>query len=172
MMSDAPLSRGNARVKAARKLARRTTRAKARLFLADGPKSVDASPRLERAASPMSLPPRPLPAAHPELGGSRPAIVGPWLRMLRLNLLSDSVNPAGLVAVCRFVDRPLSVKHDGRFAWLAICADVRDPGNAGTVLRTCDAAGGDAIVFAGELRRSIQPQDGACHRQEFSSTCR
>ena len=32
---------------------------------------------------------------------------------------------------------------------MAICADVRDPGNAGTVIRTADAAGADAVVLAG-----------------------
>jgi TrmH family RNA methyltransferase len=32
---------------------------------------------------------------------------------------------------------------------VAICADVRDPGNAGTVIRCADAAGADAVVLAG-----------------------
>ena len=32
---------------------------------------------------------------------------------------------------------------------LALCADVRDPGNAGTVIRTADAAGAGAVVLAG-----------------------
>jgi TrmH family RNA methyltransferase len=32
---------------------------------------------------------------------------------------------------------------------VAICADVRDPGNAGTVIRTADAAGADGVVLAG-----------------------
>ena len=83
-----------------------------------------------------------------------------------LKLLSDSVNPAGLVAVCRFVDRPLSVSMtEARL--VAICADVRDPGNAGTVLRTCDAAGADAAIFAGirstpTTPRQSAPAPGAC----------
>src|SRR5690606_41717501 len=38
-----PLSRGNARVKDARKLARRAFRDRARRFLADGPKAVEAA---------------------------------------------------------------------------------------------------------------------------------
>ena len=32
---------------------------------------------------------------------------------------------------------------------LVICADVRDPGNAGTVIRTADAAGAVGVVLAG-----------------------
>ena len=65
--------------------------------------------------------------------------------------LSDAVNPAGLVALCRFVDRPLEhVLDPARGTRLvAICADVRDPGNAGTIIRTADAAGADAVVLAG-----------------------
>jgi len=59
--------------------------------------------------------------------------------------LSDTVTPQGIVAVCR---RP-------RFGWedvagarlLVICAQVRDPGNAGTVIRCADAFGADGVIF-------------------------
>ena len=62
--------------------------------------------------------------------------------------LSDSVTPAGVVGVCRFVDRPAAdLFEDARLA--AVLADVRDPGNAGTVLRCADAAGADGVVLAG-----------------------
>jgi len=74
--------------------------------------------------------------------------------------LSDSVSPAGLVGLCRFLDRPatdvlLPVAEEGRSPvskprLVAICADVRDPGNAGTVIRCADAAGADGVVFAGQ----------------------
>ena len=44
---------------------------------------------------------------------------------------------------------------------VVVSDDVRDPGNAGTVLRTADAAGADAVVVLRRERRSVQPQDGA-----------
>ena len=66
-----------------------------------------------------------------------------------LDSLSDSVSPAGVVAVCRFLDRPLDVIVGSASSLLAICADVRDPGNAGTVIRTADAAGAGGVVLAG-----------------------
>jgi len=66
-----------------------------------------------------------------------------------LDSLSDSVSPAGVVAVCRFLDRPLDVIVGSAASLLAICADVRDPGNAGTVIRTADAAGAGGVVLAG-----------------------
>ncbi len=65
-----------------------------------------------------------------------------------IDLLSESVNPAGVVALCRFVDVPVAEALAGA-RLVAICADVRDPGNAGTVIRCADAAGADAVVLAG-----------------------
>lgn len=67
--------------------------------------------------------------------------------------LSDSVTPAGVVGVCRFLDRPVDHAVDGT-GLVAICADVRDPGNAGTVIRCADAAGAGAVVLAGH---SVDP---------------
>jgi RNA methyltransferase, TrmH family len=71
--------------------------------------------------------------------------------------LSDSTTPAGLVAVCRFLDVPFeSIAVEPRL--VAICADVRDPGNAGTVIRTADAAGADAVVLAGSSVDAYHPR--------------
>jgi TrmH family RNA methyltransferase len=67
----------------------------------------------------------------------------------RFASLSDSVSPAGVVALCRFVDRPLAHLLERGPRLVAVCAEVRDPGNAGTVVRTADAAGADAVVLAG-----------------------
>ena len=75
--------------------------------------------------------------------------------------LSDSVTPAGVVAVCRFLDVPLLAVERASTAeprLVAICADVRDPGNAGTVIRTADAAGADAVVLAGSSVDAYNPK--------------
>jgi TrmH family RNA methyltransferase len=82
-----------------------------------------------------------------------------------LELLSDSVTPAGVVALCRFVDVPIAEVFSGA-RLVAICADVRDPGNAGTVIRTADAAGADAVVLGGE---SVDPYNGKCVRASAGS---
>lgn len=142
----AALSRGNQRVKAARKLGRRAARAEARLFLADGPKAVASAlavPHCVREVFATAA----ASAAYADLAreaGERWTLV----EDSALDLLSDSVSPAGIVALCRFLDRPLSATLNAA-RLVGICADVRDPGNAGTVVRTCDAAGADAVVFAG-----------------------
>ena len=60
--------------------------------------------------------------------------------------VADTVTPQPLAAVVRFVDVPLRDLHDASF--VLVCADVRDPGNAGTVLRSAEAAGADGVVCA------------------------
>jgi TrmH family RNA methyltransferase len=49
---------------------------------------------------------------------------------------------------------------------VALLANVRDPGNAGTVLRTADAAGAHAVVFADA---SVDPYNGKCVRASAGS---
>ncbi len=89
-----------------------------------------------------------------------------------LDSLSDSVTPAGVVAVCRFLDVPHASWSSSSAAslepprLLAICADVRDPGNAGTVIRTADAAGADGVVLAGS---SVDPYNPKTVRASVGS---
>src|SRR5205085_11329253 len=73
--------------------------------------------------------------------------------------LSGAVSPQGLVAVCRYVDRPLEAALGGSL--LVICAAVRDPGNAGTIIRTAGAVGADGVVLAGS---SVDPYNGTTVR--------
>jgi TrmH family RNA methyltransferase len=144
------------RVKEARKLSRRSVRAERRLFLADGPKAVAGALSVDDCVVEVFA----TPAAteeHAELAasGARWTLV----EERALASLSDSVTPAGLVAVCRFLDVPLA---DALVAavprLLPVCADVRDPGNAGTVVRTADAAGADAVVLAGSSVDAYHPR--------------
>jgi TrmH family RNA methyltransferase len=80
-----------------------------------------------------------------------------------LTALTETQSPQGLVAVCSTVDRPLA-EVGGRL--IAVVADIRDPGNAGTVLRCADAAGADAVVFAGE---AVDPYNGKAVRASAGS---
>jgi TrmH family RNA methyltransferase len=64
-----------------------------------------------------------------------------------LAAMADTVNPQGIVAVCRFVDVPLETVLDGGPRLIAVLCQVRDPGNAGTVLRAADSAGADAVIL-------------------------
>ena len=83
-----------------------------------------------------------------------------------MELLSDSVTSAGVVALCRFVDRPLADLLGAAPRLVAVLADVRDPGNAGTVVRCADAAGADLVVLAGT---SVDPYNPKTVRASVGS---
>lgn len=141
-----PLTAGNARVKDARKLSRRSVRSERRLFLADGPKAVAGALEVPGCVVEVFAT-----AAATEQYADLAAAAETWtvVEDRALASLSDSVTPAGVVGVCRFLDVPLTEALDDP-RLVVICADVRDPGNAGTVIRTADAAGADAVVLAGD----------------------
>ena len=80
--------------------------------------------------------------------------------------LAQTITPQGLLGVCRFVDVPLAEVTAGRPRLVALLANVRDPGNAGTVLRTADAAGADAVIFAAA---SVDPYNSKCVRSSAGS---
>ncbi|WP_151082117.1 TrmH family RNA methyltransferase [Nocardioides cynanchi] len=147
-MPDAPLTAGNTRVKEARKLSRRSVRAERRLFLADGPKAVEGALGAGCVVEIFGTPPALEEYAALVATAERRTVVDERA----LASLSESVSPAGIVAVCSFLDVALSdavtTARDGS-GLLVICADVRDPGNAGTLLRTADAMAADAVVLAG-----------------------
>jgi RNA methyltransferase, TrmH family len=64
-----------------------------------------------------------------------------------MSKLTSTVTPQGVVAVVRFVHVGLEALPPEP-ACVAVLHSVRDPGNAGTVLRSADAAGADAVVFS------------------------
>src|SRR5208283_780532 len=84
--------------------------------------------------------------------------------------LAQTVTPQGLLAVCGFIDVPLTEvagsAEGTKPSLVALLANVRDPGNAGTVLRTADAAGAHAVVFADA---SVDPYNGKCVRASAGS---
>jgi TrmH family RNA methyltransferase len=80
-----------------------------------------------------------------------------------LETMADTVTPQGVVAVCR--QFPVSVSElvahgrDGHGSRLvAILDEVRDPGNAGTIIRAADAAGADGVIFTGNSVDAYNPK--------------
>lgn len=159
-----PLSAGNTRVKEARKLHRRSVRSERRCFLADGPKAVEGALGVpdcvvEVFATPTAA------TEYADLLGAAPLTL---VDDRAMSGLSDSVSPAGLVAVCRFVDWAFDDVTAGSSP-LVICADVRDPGNAGTIIRTADASGAIGVVLAGN---SVDPYNPKTVRASVGSLFR
>lgn len=60
-----------------------------------------------------------------------------------LSRLTDTVHPQGVVAVCQWAEGVLPEQPK----LVVVCAQIRDPGNAGTVIRCADAFGADAVVL-------------------------
>ena len=78
--------------------------------------------------------------------------------------LSDAVTPQGIVAVCLRETTGLDDVPDPRL--VVICAQIRDPGNAGTVIRCADAFGADAVVFT---KGSVDIHNGKTVRASVGS---
>ena len=157
------LSARSGRVKEARKLSRRPERSGRRLFLAEGWKAIEAA----RAAGALVEVFATAGAArehHDLVDGVQTTLVDERA----MNALADTVTPAGLVGVCRFVhSEPPAVLARGRL--VAVAADVRDPGNAGTLLRTADASGADGLLLAGH---SVDPYNAKAVRASVGSLFR
>ncbi|MEY2565626.1 MAG: methyltransferase, TrmH family [Actinomycetota bacterium] len=58
--------------------------------------------------------------------------------------VADTVTPQPVAAVVGYVDVGIEALREGTM--VLACVDVRDPGNAGTVLRTAEAAGADGVI--------------------------
>lgn len=61
--------------------------------------------------------------------------------------LTSTVTPQGLVGTSRYLDVPIDALPTDA-GCVAVLHAVRDPGNAGTVLRSADAAGAAGVVFS------------------------
>ncbi|WP_420368809.1 TrmH family RNA methyltransferase [Curtobacterium sp. L1-20] len=149
------------RVRAVAALSKKDVRAETGLFLLEGPQAVreaiEYRPELLR-----ELYVTPTAAAR---YGLDDAPVDTWFVTEQvLDAMADTVTPQGVVAVCQ--QFPTSVKdvfpdagadqeaRGGLPGIVAILEEVRDPGNAGTIIRAADAAGADAVVLTG---RSVDP---------------
>ncbi|KRE77580.1 TrmH family RNA methyltransferase [Arthrobacter sp. Soil763] len=153
---DFPLSNPRAdRVREVARLAGRPARLKRRQFLAEGPQAVREA---------LALHQRRLAAGEPgvvdEVYASEECLdrypefeelaEGTSARLASdevLAAMADTVNPQGIIAVCRFLDISLDQVLAAGPRLVAVLCQVRDPGNAGTVLRAADAAGADAVVL-------------------------
>ncbi|MEO3927005.1 RNA methyltransferase [Micromonosporaceae bacterium B7E4] len=155
------------RIVAARRLHRRRERDTTGRFLAEGPQAVRealAAPGVvvELFGTPAGL------DRYAELAGTAATAGVPVSGVTddALAALTETVAPQGIVAVCARLDVPIGTALERRPRLVAALAEIRDPGNAGTVLRTADAAGAGAVVFAGD---AVDPYNGKCVRSSAGS---
>jgi len=86
-----------------------------------------------------------------------------------LERVADTVTPQPVLAVLPMLDEPAAGSepwsaHAG--ALVVVLVDVRDPGNAGTVLRAADASGSALVVYAGD---SVDPYNPKTVRSSAGS---
>jgi RNA methyltransferase, TrmH family len=154
-------------LRSARRLSRRKERAASGLFLAEGPQAVREALRLPdrvilllvdgtAAARHAPLVDRAGAAGIPARSASTADLSG----------LTDTVTPQGVVAICRRLDVPVEQILSAAPPLLVCCAQVRDPGNAGTVIRCADAFGAGAVLLS---TGSVDPYNPKCVRASAGS---
>jgi TrmH family RNA methyltransferase len=182
------------RVVAARKLLRRVGRERSGRFLAEGAQAVGAALASAGLASASDGPSNgPGTVTNGQAGGQVPparvfelfatetaatrhaelvaaanlaGVTVSFITDRAASALSETVTPQGLLAVCGLFDMPLADALVGAPRQVVILVNASDPGNAGTVIRVADAAGADAVIFAGD---SVDPHNGKCVRSSAGS---
>ncbi|GAA1244451.1 TrmH family RNA methyltransferase [Oryzihumus leptocrescens] len=138
------------RVRSVKALTRRAVRQREGLFLAEGPQAVREAVRF-RPDVVRDL------YAVPEAAVRHAAILaeaaGQGIHVHEVSpevlaAMCDTTAPQGLLAVCRPVDAPLADVLGADPRLVVVLTNVRDPGNAGTVIRGADAAGADAVLVS------------------------
>lgn len=137
-----------AQLKSFRRLRRRKDRDLGGRFVLEGRQAVAEA---LAASAPVSLVLLTDEAAdrHPELvtAAADRAVDCRGIRDDDLTTITDTVTPAGIVGLCHSIDVGLETAVPPH-ARLVLCgARIRDPGNAGTMVRCADAAGADAVIF-------------------------
>lgn len=148
------------RVRAVAKLSKRAARQETGLFLLEGPQAARealawaSESVLELYATPSAL------EKHSDV---RDAAVDAGVDLQYtteavLDAMADTVTPQGIVAVARQSPTALKDILAGEPTLLAICEEVRDPGNLGTIIRAADAAGADAVILTGRTVDLYNPK--------------
>ncbi len=157
------LTERSATVAAAVKLHRHVGRLRAHRFLAEGPNLVEAASARGLVRDVFVT----------EAAAARHRAC--WARRRRpvhlvteraAKALSDTVTPAGLVAVCDIPGTRLADVLAGSPRLVAVAVEIGEPGNAGTLIRIADAMGAAAVILAGH---SVDPYNGKCLRASAGS---
>jgi TrmH family RNA methyltransferase len=65
-----------------------------------------------------------------------------------MNAMAETITPQGILALCSYSDFTLYKLRQLSPTKVAYFWEIQDPGNSGTVIRTADACGFDAVVFS------------------------
>jgi TrmH family RNA methyltransferase len=130
-------------------LARQTTRLAEGYFVVEGAKLLDEAMAAGTGVESVYVDRAGAGPAEHELAeravaaGSRVFDLEPGV----LTRVAGTVTPQPILAVVARTPTELPALKASKPRLVLVCVDVRDPGNAGTVLRSADAAGADAVVY-------------------------
>nr|WP_227412058.1 RNA methyltransferase [Cryobacterium sp. BB736] len=149
------------RVRAVAKLSNKAARSETGLFLLEGPQAVAEAlayrPELvvELYSTPTALDRYTDIAQTAVDAGVDVEFVSEQV----LDSMADTVTPQGIVAVCaQFPTAVKDILRPGHAKLVAILEEVRDPGNAGTIIRAADAAGADGVILTGRTVDLYNPK--------------
>lgn len=144
------------RIVRAAKLKRAAARKKEEAFLAEGENAVEAAVATGSASDVFATED----AAHRfaeilEAAANLDCYVHPITEGAARSL-ADTVTTPGIFALCRPVTWPVREALGRSPRLVSVPVGASEPGNAGTLIRTSDALGADAVVLAGE---SVDPHN-------------
>jgi TrmH family RNA methyltransferase len=148
------------RVRAVAKLAKRHARAETGRFLVEGPQAVAEAfafrpdTVVDLYATTAALDKYPALAQAAAAAGVQPEPVSEHV----LDVMSDTVTPQGVIAVCRQFAVSIDELLSAGPKLIAILEEVRDPGNAGTIIRAADSAGADGVILTGRSVDAYNPK--------------
>jgi RNA methyltransferase, TrmH family len=157
------LTERSARVVAAVKLHRQVARRRAQRFLVEGAHLVEAAS--ERGLIREVFVTEAAAQRYAALLDRQDAAVS-LVTERAAKALSDTVTPAGVVAVCEAPRLGLDDVLAGGPKLIAVGVEIAEPGNAGTLIRIADAMGAAAVIFGGY---SVDPYNGKCLRASAGS---
>lgn len=138
------------RIKAVAALGRRAVRARRERFVVEGPHAVAELLRYAGEHLVDLYVTAEAGQGHPELVEQARSAGGGVYECADhvLSVIADTPHPQGVLAVARFIDVPLAdVLADVGEGFIVVLNEVRDPGNAGTVIRAADAFGARGVVL-------------------------
>ena len=145
------------RVRRTRRLATRAFRAETGEFLAEGPQAVREALETESVLEVYAT--AAASERHATMVRRAAAHDIAWHVVTDdvVDAISDASTPQGVVARCTSIvstldDLPQSL------GLVLVCHEMRDPGNAGAVIRCADAAGADAVVLTADSVDPLNPK--------------
>ena len=147
-------------MRAVAKLTKRSARNETGSFLLEGPQAVREALAyrpdclLELYVTPQAW------DKHSDLraAAAREGVRETYASEAVLQAMADTVTPQGVIAVARQTPATLEAVFAGAPKLVAICEQIRDPGNLGTIIRAADATGADAVILTGHTVDPYNPK--------------